>query len=577
MKKTAWLLKIILCFIPTWVNAQNPSAAAIATSHPLATQAGMRILEQGGNAFDAAVTIAAVLAVVEPDGSGLGGGGFWLLRDMRQGEEKILVLDAYEKAPIKATASLFTKNGEIQKELAQSGALAAAIPGEPAGIIHLAQHFGKLPLRQTLAPAIRLAQEGFPIDNNFARKLSENQPLLHQFPSTRAIFFAQGNPVVGTILKQPQLARVLHLMAEKGLPGFYQGEVAEQLVAGVQRAGGIWTLEDLQTYQIETHDALKGEYEQLKITTVPLPSAGGIGILTAFNILSEFEMDPLSQADKNHLIIETLRRVYCDRVRYLGDPRFVDVPVQALLSEQHAEILRASIDINHATKSETLACGQLNKEGQHTTHYVVLDQEGNAVSASLTNNHPFGSGFVPANTGILLNNGMDDFNLAPQIANGFNLMNAPANLIAPGKKPLSSMTPVFFENEQGFGMLGTPGGSRIPSMALLALLTAKKDFLPAAWVATPRFHHPYWPDVVFFEPEAFNDSMQHALQLRGHTLKALQNKYGNMQAIFWDRQTNKIYAAADLRAQGLALVKTIQVETPKKINLRMKVPDLPPL
>lgn len=574
MKKITWMLGAMFYFVAAISLAKKPPAVAIATSHPLATQAGMTILDQGGNAFDAAVAIAAALAVVEPDGSGLGGGGFWLLRDVRQGTENVVVIDGREQAPLAARADLFIRHNKVDRNLAQEGALAAAIPGEPAGMVYLAQHFGQLPLKDTLAPAIRLAQEGFAVNDYFLERLKKSEKLLTQFPTTKAIFFPHGMPEVGTILKQPNLARVLKIMAEKGHAGFYEGEVAAQLVTGVQRAGGIWSLDDLKRYQVVTHDPLKGEYADMKITTIPLPSAGGIGILSALNILSEYEMDPLSQADRNHLVIETLRRVYCDRARYLGDPEYVDVPVHQLLTEAHAEDLRATIEMNHATKSEELVCGPTHGEGKHTTHYVVLDKNGNAVSASLTNNHWFGSGFIPAHTGVLLNNGMDDFNAAENVPNGFDLRGGSANLIAPGKKPLSSMTPVFFTTEKGFGMLGTPGGSRIPSMTLLALLTARKDFLPDVWLATPRFHHQYMPDVVTFEPGAFSEPMQRALKLRGHILQQLEKPYGNMQAIFWDQEKNKVYAASDLRARGLAMVKPLEETDPKTVNFRMKVPSL---
>ncbi|MBN9287630.1 MAG: gamma-glutamyltransferase [Gammaproteobacteria bacterium 39-13] len=539
------------------VLAQNPPQTAIATSHPLASKAGMEIMRQGGNAFDAAVTVASVLAVVEPYNSGLGGGGFWLLEDRRKGNTRKVVIDARERAPLRATQDMFMA-GEIPSMLAKEGALAAAIPGEVAGIVYLAYNYGNLALEKTLAPAIQFAENGFPVDEIFIKKIKTHQSLLEKFPATKAIFIPHDQiPTLGTSLKQPALAEVLKIIAKEGHSGFYTGLIANKLVKDVKQNGGIWSLDDLKHYQVNIREPIKRQYHDMNITTVGLPSAGGIALLTALNILSEFELDGLSDADHKHLIVESLRRASCDRARYLGDPDFVSVDEKKLLSKEHADNLRETISINHATSSGSLACGEAAKEDNHTTHYSILDQQGNSVSATLTINSQFGSGVIAEGTGILLNNEMDDFALTTGASNKDGLIGHSGNLIAPRKRPLSSMTPLFFENTQGMGILGTAGGSRIPSMMLIALLRADEEYLPQTWVMTPRFGHQYLPDAIFFEPEAFSIPLQNALKIRGHHLQQTNEAYGDMQAIFWDKKKNRVYAEADPRGHGLALVETL--------------------
>ncbi len=561
MKKIT-LISLLFILIIKSSFALTPSQSAVASSHPLATQAGIDILKQGGNAFDAAITVAAVLAVVEPYQSGLGGGGFWLLHDARNpAKERTLVVDARERAPLAAKENMFIVNEKVSASLAQNGPLAAAIPGEPAGLAYLALNFGKLPLKQTLAPAIKLANEGFALDAHFIKYLKSKEELIVRFPSSSELFLKNGKtPEVGTILKQPDLGRVLMALAREGHSGFYTGSVANLLVDDVKKNGGIWVLEDLKKYKVIVNAPLEGKYHQMNIQTVPLPSAGGMGLLGALNILSDFELKNLSDADQKHLIVESLRQVYCDRIKYLDDPEFTQVDVEKLMSSQHAKVLRAAIQMNHVTPSSGLECEAPVTEKEHTTHYSILDQQGNAVAATLTNNQQFGSGFVAQGTGVLLNNGMDDFSVAKNFPNAFGLIGLDLNRIAPGKRPLSSMTPTLFEIPQGVGIVGTPGGSRIPSMMLLALLTAREDYFPQTWVMTPRFHHQYIPDVIEFEPEAFSEPLQHALKLRGHTLKQTKKTYGNMQAIFWDKKNNKVYAASDPRGQGSAVVETIKTK-----------------
>lgn len=570
METKQWIVSLVLLLsLNTGAGAgQLPPQAAIATSHPLATQAGMAILQQGGNAFDAAVTVAAVLAVVEPYHSGLGGGGFWLLHDVRDPQDsQDIIIDARERAPGNASEKMFlSKDGKVLATLAQEGALAAAIPGEVAGLVYLAHNYGSLPLATLLNPAITLAENGFKVDAHFAKMVENNQKKLIQFTSSKEIFYPNGKALVkDQLFKQPALATSLKTIANQGHQGFYEGKIAEKLVNGVKQQGGIWTLADLKNYAVELHEPLRGKYHHTHITTVGLPSAGGLGLIEALHILSEYKFEPLSEADQKHLIAESLRRVYCDRAKYLGDPDFITVDVNQLLSEDHAQDLRASIKMEHATKSEDLQCGIPIKAGGQTTHYSILDQQGNGVAATLTINLPFGSGFLVPDTGVLLNSEMDDFALKIGFLNAYGLMGHQANLIAPNKRPLSSMTPMMIENNHGIGILGTSGGSKIPSMLLLAALNANKEASPHAWVAASRFHQQLWPDVLSFEPGVFSHSLQNSLRLRGHVLQEESHPYGDMQVVFWDKKANKVIAVSDPRGQGMALVETIRVMKERKV------------
>ncbi|HKY70060.1 MAG TPA: gamma-glutamyltransferase, partial [Gammaproteobacteria bacterium] len=519
---------VLLCAAINAFATQGLTQSAIASQHPLATQAGKEILKQGGNAFDAAVAMSAMLAVVEPYDSGLGGGGFWLLHleNEKEGHQDI-VIDGRETAPKAAYEKMFvTDSGRLKVRLITQGALSAAIPGEPAALAYINKHYGKLSLAVCLRPAILVAKEGFEINEEYRAAILARKKLISSNPAIRNIFMPKGViPKVGMRIRQPDLAETLSILAQEGHDGFYKGKVAEKLLKHVQAGGGIWSKSDLEEYQIKVREPLIGTYHDLKITTVGLPSAGGIALLTALNILEQFEMDPLSEADRDHLIIESLRRAYCDRALYLGDPDFIQAPVEKLISKTHGMMWRDTIDLNKKTESTSLQCGVQAPVGQQSTHFSILDEEGNRVGATLSINHAFGSGFVPVGTGVVLNNEMDDFAIAASIENAFGLIGHQANLIQPGKRPLSSMTPTFIESDLGIGVLGSQGGSRIPSMLLLAILDAKTGALPESWVRIKRFHHQYLPDVVNYEANAFDVPMQKALRIRGHALEPTGSPY----------------------------------------------------
>jgi gamma-glutamyltranspeptidase/glutathione hydrolase len=534
---------------------QKPASQAVASAHPLATAAGMDMLRAGGNAFDAAVAITAVLAVVEPYSSGIGGGGFWLLH--RASDGKQIMIDGRERAPLAARRDLYLdEQGEVLPRLSIDGALAAAIPGEPAALVHLGEKYGRLPLKESLAHAIKLAEEGFEVDAIYQRMAGFRQQVLRRYPSSAKIFMPAGEvPSQGTVIRQPELAHTLRSLASEGRRGFYAGDLAERLVAGVRAEGGIWTLEDLQQYQVVERDPLTFRYRDLRIVTVPPPSSGGVALATMLHILEGYDLPRLGEIDRAHLIIEAMRRAYRDRAQYLGDSDFVDVPLQRLMHPWYAAGLRASIRRDRATPSASPPGAVSSVEGADTSHFSVLDGEGNRVAATLSINYPFGSGYVVPGTGVLLNDEMDDFSAKPGVPNAYGLVGGEANAIAPGKRPLSSMSPTFVESDQGIAVLGTPGGSRIITMVLLGILDLEQGRQPQSWVSLPRFHHQFVPDVVQYEPHAFSQAAVEALEAMGHRLQALDSRYGNMQAIYWDTRNNRVAGASDPRGIGTAQVQ----------------------
>jgi gamma-glutamyltranspeptidase/glutathione hydrolase len=370
------------------------------------------------------------------------------------------------------------------------------------------------------------------------------------------VFLDHGQvPAEGWLLKQPDLAHTLELIAQHGDAGFYEGPLAKKLVDGTRAAGGIWSLEDLRDYKVKEREPLVGEYRGMKIVSAPPPSSGGIVLLETLNILSGYDLSRDSDLMQKHLIIEAMRRAYRDRAEYLGDPDFVTMPIARLLSPYYAAGLRTNILADRATPSSELAPVTVTKpESHHTTHISIMDRDGNEVAATFTVNFRFGSGFMPPDTGVLLNDEMDDFVSKPGVPNGFGLVGNDANAIAPHKRPLSSMTPTFLQTERGQAILGTPGGSRIISMVLLGTLDYFNGGDAKSIVSTPRYHMQYLPDIVFYEPDAFTAAEIAGLDKMGYQLRETHT-YGNMQAVTWDYRTGKVTAAADPRDIGTAEVK----------------------
>ncbi len=540
----------LLLAVAGWAQA---APVAIASAHPQATAAGIAVLEQGGNAFDAAVAVGATLAVVEPFSSGLGGGGFWLLHRARDDHD--VMIDGRETAPGAAHARMYQDaRGEVVPGLSIDGALAAAIPGAPAALAHLAERYGRLPLAASLAPAITAARDGFVVTLHYRRLAQFRLASLRASPAAAAVFLDDGEvPALGSRIRQPALAEALERLAAHGRAGFYEGELAARMVEGVRAAGGIWTLADLRDYRVIERAPLRGEYRGARIVTAPPPSAGGVALLTMLNVLAAGESPPSPLLGK-HLLIESMRRAYRDRAEFLGDPDFVPVPVAPLTSRAYAQQLRQSIRLDAATPSAALPPVAVTDSGWHTTHFSIQDRDGNRVAATLSINYPFGSGFMPPGTGVLLNDEMDDFSIKPGVANVYGLIGNHANAIAPGKRMLSSMTPTFVETEDRVAILGTPGGSRIITMVLHALLAVVDGRSAEEIVRQPRFHHQYLPDVVQFETGALSAREQKQLRRLGHILKKLDDPYGNMQVVIFDKHSGRLEAASDPRGEGEARV-----------------------
>lgn len=548
---------IYLCSVTVLARElpENPPGYAVASAHPLATQAGLDILAAGGNAFDAAIAVSAALSVVEPYHSGLGGGGFWLLYDAKA--KKNIFIDGREVAPLAAHNDMFLgQDGKPVPGLSLNGGLASAIPGEPAALAYLASNFGRLPLSKSLAPAIRLAEEGFNVDPQlvYFLNMDDRAEQLQKFPASKAIFFHDGHPLeTGERFQQPDLARTLRLLASKGHDGFYRGETAEKLVKGVRAAGGIWTLEDLARYQIKVREPLQGAYHSMLVITAPPPSSGGVMLLTMLNTLEGLPVNTYSQVQWVHYLVESMRLAFWQSSLNLSDPDFASIPLDKLLSVNNGKYLRSLIPENKAISSSSLGGQEEPAKSPNTTHIAILDKEGNRVSATMTVNYIFGSSVVAPDTGVLLNDQMDDFSIKTGERNVFGVTGSSLNAIKPGKRPLSNMTPTFLEMPGRLAIVGTPGGSRIPTMVLLSSLVFHDYKGAISMVSSMRFHHQFLPDWLQFEPETFSKELQTELKAMGYQLMALKQYYGDMQAITWDKALNLITPASDPRHIGLAV------------------------
>ncbi len=523
-------------------SAAVPGSAAIASAHPLATAAGLEVIAAGGNAFDAAVAVSAALGVVEPFSSGLGGGGLYLLHRNADGFQ--VMIDARERAPAAATADMYLDaQGQVITAKVREGALAAAIPGNPAGLAHLAKRYGKLPLARSLAPAVTLARDGFIVDPRLSVLTERSADKLKRYGEGARVWLIDGRaPKVGARLRNPDLARTLESLGVDGGESFYRGKIAKKLVAGVRKRDGIWTLADLADYKVVERTPLIGTYRGFRVVTAPPPSSGGITVLETLNILAGYDLAAAPADLRDHLIVESWRRAYRDRAEFLGDPDFVKVPVARLLDPMYAAGLRATIRHDKATPSELLPLVQPQREGTSTTHFSVLDADGNRVAGTQTINFRYGSGVMPEGTGVVLNDEMDDFSAKTGVPNGFGLVSTDVNAVAPGKRPLSSMAPTFVEGPDGIAILGTPGGSRITSMLVLGILERVAGGDAASMVRVPRFHHQFLPDELQYEPGGLEPVTIEALRARGHKMREGSRRYGNMNAVTWT------YGAAPLAA-----------------------------
>lgn len=550
------------------VSKIKPSAAAIASAHHLATDAGHEILAKGGNAFDAAIAVSSVLSVVEPVSSGIGGGGFFLLHDARTGRD--VMVDARETAPASASpAKYLAANGELDRDKAENGPLSAGIPGLPAGLVHLAKRYGRLPLSVSLAPAIRHARNGFDVYARLVDQYAERKDVMERYDGTRRVFLADGDgPEIGEKLVQTDLAHTLELLAARGNAGFYRGEIAQKMLADVKKYGGDWTASDLEKYAVKERAPIRFKYRDWDVVTAPPPSSGGVVLAEILQILEGWDMAKLSEAQRVHIVTEAMRRAYRDRTFYLGDPDFVDMPIARLISDDYAAGLRASILPNKATPSNMLPGENPPLEGVNTTHFSIIDGDGNMVAATQTVNLAYGSGQVVEGAGFLLNNEMDDFALRPGTPNAFGVLGYDANAVAPGKRMLSSMTPSFMIGKNKISVLGGKGGSRIITLVLLGMLGIEQGMSSEQIVALPRFHHQYLPDTIFMEPGAVTPESLQALQAMGHTVNQSKTRGSALlHAVDWDLTSNTLHGGADPRnAVGSAVVVPKKVVPKKAMN-----------
>ena len=550
----AKILKLLIVINLTFffgesIHAEGFNKAGIATAHPLATKAGYEILEMGGNAFDAAVTVSAVLSVVEPYSSGLGGGGFFLLHNAEDGQS--VFVDAREKAPSMADRDMYLdENGDVLRTASLNGPLASGIPGLPAALHHVANNHGSMPLYKLLEPAIRLARDGFPAYERLITALNVAKKSRTLSPKFKAVFMPNDQlPEVGQLIKQPELAKTLEIIASNGHDGFYSSFFTQKMIDEARKDGSIWLADDFKNYSVVEREPIKVNFLGAQLTTAPPPSSGGTTIATILNIISEFDFIEMDISTRTHLVVESMRRAYRDRAFFLGDPDFVDVPIKKLTSKEHASILAQSIDMNAATpihEDDQLDEKYAWNEGSHTTHFSILDMDGNRAAVTQTINTWFGSGYMLPSSGLILNNEMDDFSAKPFAPNRYGLVHGEQNSIQPNKRMLSSMTPTFIESEKGLAILGTPGGARIITMVLLSILDYFEGGTAETMTATKRFHHQFLPDVIRYEKDAFTEETITILESKGHTLQEISS-YGNMQVVTWEKDSGDVNSSSDPR------------------------------
>ncbi len=569
----------ILCSLSAILATSLASAApmlpthaphAIVTSvHELASNAGVEMLRAGGNAVDAAVATGFALAVVHPQAGNLGGGGFLLLRNA---DGKVHFIDFREKAPAAATENMYLDaRGNVIPESSQESSVvgyrAIGVPGTVAGLIYAEKQYGKLSIEKVMAPAIKLARDGFPLAYEDTQDLREDEHLA-QFPESKRIFLRNGNYYQpGEIFKQPELARTLERVA-KDPDTFYHGAMARELAAAIHKGGGLVTAKDIAAYEVKEREAVRGTYRGYDIISAPPPSSGGVALIEILNILEGYDLAKLGNrsAAAIHLETEAFRRAFYDRADFLGDPDYSKVPVAQLIDKKYAAAWRDSINLNHASASENLkrpSFGELERDAQlrpaairephNTTHYSIVDAEGNAVSVTTTLNDNFGSRVTADGLGFLLNDEMDDFTSKQGVPNAYGLIQGPANSIGPGKRPLSAMTPtIVLKDGKLFLVLGSPGGPTIITTVaniLIGVVDFSLDIQEA--VNAPRFHHQWLPDEILVEDRLSPDTMN-ILHSKGHKLK-LDHFWGDGQCIMIDPKTGERLGASDGRNNGKAV------------------------
>jgi len=560
-----WLLLVAMAASAAPLRPVHAPHAMVASVHELASKAGVEMMQAGGNAVDAAVATGFALAVVHPQAGNLGGGGFLLLH---RSDGQVRFIDFREKAPAAATENMYLDaQGNVIPNASMIGYKAIGVPGSVAGLAFAERKYGKLSLEKVVQPAIRLARDGFPLAWEDSQDLQNED--LTKFPESKRIFQRDGKYYQpGEILKQPELARTLERIA-KNPDDFYHGAMARELTAAVQKGGGLITADDLAQYEVKEREPIRGAYRGYDLISAPPPSSGGVALVEILNILEGYDLAKLGNrsAATIQLTSEAFRRAFYDRAEFLGDPDFARIPVPQLIDKRYAEAWRESIDLDHASPSDSLKrpaiFNQLERVAQHrplairepenTTHYSVVDSDGNAVAVTTTLNDTFGSCVTAEGLGFLLNNEMDDFSSKPGVPNAYGLIQGPANAIGPGKRPLSAMTPtIVLKDGKLFLVLGSPGGPTIITTVaniFMGVVDFGLDIQEA--VNAPRFHHQWLPDAIHVEDRLSPDTMN-LLRSKGHKLN-VAHFWGDGECIMIDPKTGERLGASDGRNNGKAV------------------------
>ncbi len=564
MKARAALLGLIILLPgldprPLLPASRAPVRAAhgmVVSTESRASETGVEILKNGGNAVDAAVAVGFALAVTHPAAGNLGGGGFMLIRLAGSGE--VVAIDYREMAPAAAHESMYQNaDGEVTENASTVGYRASGVPGTVAGLTLALERYGTLPLSRVMAPAIRLAREGVELSYSESESLKSSSRLLGRFPESNRIYLRNGDPYKeGERFVQPDLARSLELISRNGAREFYEGSIASQIAKDMAANGGTITLGDLKAYKAIVRRPIEGEYRGYKVYSMPPPSSGGIALVEMLNILEGYPLAQYGPGSSRtlHLVAEAMKRAFADRAEYLGDADFVRVPASGLISKDYGRERRSTIDPFIASHASTLGHGNPAAfESAQTTHFSVVDEKGTAVANTYTLNGGYGSGVTIPGTGILMNNEMDDFSAKPGIPNAYGLIHGKANAIEPRKRPLSAMTPTIVVKEGNlFLVLGSPGGPTIINTVLQTLLNVV-DFGMSIQEAVdaPRIHHQWMPDRLVLERIGFPDDVVQALRSRGHAVE-VRGLIGDCQAIMIDPKTGTRLGASDPRMDGKA-------------------------
>lgn len=536
----------VLAAAPAPVEGQR---GMVVTAQHLASQVGLEVLKKGGNAVDAAVAVGYALAVTLPSAGNIGGGGFMLIS---LADRRDIFINFREKAPLAAHRDLYLdENGEVIPGASTDTYLGVGVPGTVMGLEYAREKYGTMSRQELMEPAIKLAREGFilvPGDDVL------NPPLeaFRAEPNVATIFLKDGEPYqVGDRLVQTQLANTLQLIADEGPDAFYKGPIAAAVVAASEANGGILSLEDFAQYNVTEYEPVRCTYRGYEIISSPPPSSGGTTICLILNILEGYPMGELGwhSAQAVHYMVEAMRHAYVDRNTYLGDPEFVDNPLDRLLSKEYAALIREQIDPHRAARSEDIAPGVPPHEGTNTTHYSIVDQWGNAVAVTYTINLSFGVKKIAGDTGFFLNNELDDFTAKPGVPNAFGLVQGEANAVAPGKRPLSSMSPTIVKKDgKVFMVTGSPGGSRIITITLASIMNVIDYGMNVQEaIDAPRIHHQWLPDTVYLERFALSPDTRRILEEMGHNFTDSATTWGVAEAILVDPETGKLYGAHDSR------------------------------